>query len=172
MKLILTLALSIFVSSGCVHTEKTRGYVLEDRRYGVEEDGVTWNLKIESHRKDLGIVFVFWNRSNGPPYAVNFTPFGERLGESVRVTKLEVTMPGGTVYDVLHGQTVELPVRDLGPRQARYKSGELPLKFKVGRKISIELHCQTDGTDFVVRRNFVGRERRTTQSLVNAMGSI
>ena len=133
----------------------------------VEEDGFTWDLSIGSRKHKESVFPIYYRIKEGPPYVLQYGP-SRGSWRITQIDKLEVTLQDGTVYDVLHDRPLKRPRSGW----QRFYEVELPLKFKEGTEVSIDFHCQNNGTDIVISRKFIGKSRRSSSTLCDAFGRI
>lgn len=172
IKLIVAISMSAFLA-GCVSTSKWSIYEAESSS-STSEGGVTYYLSIKPERRDFDVDPLFTAGSSGPPYTLNLdatTSRKQKRMKTVRISKAQMILPDGTEYDVLQGRPVSVPAGEHVPWWVNYRSGELPLKFKEGARVVVELHCNAGDGDVVIRTTFIGKKRASTTSIWEYYGS-
>lgn len=172
MKVIIVISLSAFLL-GCISTSKWSVYEVDPPGAKTQGD-VTYYLAIRPKRRDFEVDPVFMVGSSGPPYTLSLNATTSRKGKrmkAVRISKAQMILPDGTEYDVLQGRPVTVTAGEHDSRWVKYRSGELPLKFKEGATVVVEIHCNAGDGDVVIRKSFTGRKGAETTSIWEAYGS-
>ena len=162
---------------GCVSMTKRAEYdpYPPVGREGIHrEGGIVYYLKIKPDwkYKDSELLLSSMNKA-GPPYRIGLEAF-KKTGDvrTFRITKILISMPDETIYDVLKGEVVNLPASKRNPGYVSYRSPELPLKFEEGAKVGVEIHCEADGRHVQINGAFVGRKGRKVESIWEEYGSL
>jgi hypothetical protein len=138
-----------------------------------EAAGLHFLVEIAPRTKDHGIRFAFHTTSAGPPFRARLTAgSGSRKVGKIRISKFDITLPDQSVYDALGGKYVEIEPKSYEPDFARYDSTKLPLKFKEGARITVEIQCRAEGKEIVIRKSFIGKKGKSSESIWDYYWSI
>jgi hypothetical protein len=176
MKIHLIIPLLPWLFTGCISTTNYSEYTPEPPTSSHEEGGLTYSLQIQPKRNHYDLGMVYSRSTGGEPFRVTLEMYVSskkrvKMGV-VRISKVRMIMPDGTVYNALGGSPVSVRPEKHSPEFMSFQSKDLPLKFKKGARVEVEIHFQTGGKNIVIRRAFIGEIKSETAPIWEAWANV